>query len=93
MGCCPPVRHSDDRAVVAATIRVHALVLVEIRPTADVLVVACHRSTVVVPVPADDLSGATAPLGTLTGLVSLLEWRLPPLSPVLALSLRDGLSS
>ena len=75
MGYCLPVRPSDESAAAAAVIRVRALVLVEVRPPADALVVARRPSPVAVAAPADDLSGAGTPLGPLAGVVSLSGWR------------------
>ena len=71
MGCCPPTRPPDDRAVVAAAIRVCALVLVEIRSSAGALAVACRRLPAAIPACGDGLSGAGVPLGPLTGVVPL----------------------
>ena len=60
----PSVR-SMANAAVAGAIRVHAPVLVEIRPFAGSIVITCRHSPVAIPAPADDHSGTAALSGTL----------------------------
>ena len=76
-----------------AAIRVRALVLEEIRPSAGTLFVARRPSPVAVSVPVGDPSGAVAPLESLTDVIPLSDWRSPHPTLALRLTLRDGLSS
>ena len=76
-----------------AAIRVRALVLVHIKPSACILVAAGRRSFAAVPAAVDDPSGAATPLVALPNVVPLSGWRRPSLAPTLLLSLLGALSS
>ena len=88
-----PYPPSDDRVPALATIRVRTLVLVDIKPSAGILVAAGRRSSAAVPAAVDDPSGAATPLVALPNVVSLSGWRRPPLAPTLPLSLLGALSA
>ena len=88
-----PYPPSDDRVPALATIRVRTLVLVDIKPSAGILVAAGRRSSAAVPAAVDDPSGAATPLVALPNVVPLSGWRRPPLAPTLQLSLLGASSS
>ena len=72
MKICLPLPPPDDGALMAAAIRVRALVLEEKRPSAGTLFVARRSSPMVVPRDVDDSSRGVAPLEALSGAILLL---------------------
>lgn len=75
----PPPPRSTDRALDLSAIRVHALVLADIRPSEGTLVVAHRRSSVLLLLLWTIRVVISFPLGPLSNGIPLLGWRGDPL--------------